>query len=168
MLIDLQKQLKAYRMVSPGDTVICAVSGGADSVALLFGLYLLKEKLGITQQAAHFNHQLRGMESDRDEAFVRDWCAEHDIPFVCGRGNVRALAAEKGLTLEEAAREARYAFLTQQQRALGCAFVLLNTKWRYLCLPSYALLLYTQLFTDVDTMPETQSMLPIVPKNLVL
>lgn len=104
--------------------VLCAVSGGMDSMCLLHLLSTWGRENALAVTAAHFNHQLRGMESDRDEAFVRDWCAEHDIPFVCGRGNVRALAAEKGLTLEEAAREARYAFLTQQQRALGCAFVL--------------------------------------------
>ena len=107
MLIDLQKQLKAYRMVSPGDTVICAVSGGADSVALLFGLYLLKEKLGITLQAAHFNHHLRGTESDRDEAFVRQFCDRYEIPLTVGEGEI--VPGKKGL--EAAAREARYAFL---------------------------------------------------------
>ena len=55
----------------PGDTVICAVSGGADSVCMLHVLLSLRNTLGITVEAAHFNHQLRGEESDRDEAFVR-------------------------------------------------------------------------------------------------
>ena len=58
--------------------------------------------------AAHFNHRLRGAESDRDEAFVRDWCAAHDIPFVSGSGDVRGLAEREGLSLEEAARMLRY------------------------------------------------------------
>ena len=66
--------LKEYRMVASGDTVICAVSGGADSVALLFAFYLLKDRLEIQLEAAHFNHHLRGEESDRDEAFVRNLC----------------------------------------------------------------------------------------------
>ena len=107
MLTDLQKQLKAYDMLRPGDTVTCAVSGGADSVALLFGMYLLKEKLGITLQAAHFNHHLRGAESDRDEAFVRRFCDRYEIPLTVGQGNV--VPGKKGL--EAAARDARYAFL---------------------------------------------------------
>jgi tRNA(Ile)-lysidine synthase len=107
MLTDLQKQLRSYDMLRPGDTVTCAVSGGADSVALLFGMYLLKDKLGITLQAAHFNHHLRGEESDRDEAFVRQFCDRYDIPLTVGQGNV--VAGKKGL--EAAARDARYAFL---------------------------------------------------------
>ena len=107
MLTDLQKQLKKYEMLQPGDTVICAVSGGADSVALLFGLYLLKEKLGITLQAAHFNHHLRGAESDRDEAFVRQLCDRYEIPLTVGEGEI--IPGKKGL--EAAARDARYAFL---------------------------------------------------------
>ena len=73
--------IRANGMLSPGDTVICAVSGGADSVALLFSLYLLREKLGIRLEAAHFNHHLRGGESDRDETFVRDFCGRYDIPL---------------------------------------------------------------------------------------
>ena len=85
--------LKEQSMVSPGDTVICAVSGGADSVALLFAMYLLKEQLGIRLEAAHFNHQLRGEESDRDEAFVKELCDRYDIPLHLGRGDHRARRA---------------------------------------------------------------------------
>ena len=106
MLNKLCAFIRQQNMVSKGDHVICAVSGGADSVALLFGLYLLKDKLGISLSAAHFNHCLRGAESDRDEAFVRELCARYDIPLHVGKGQVAA--GEKGL--EAAAREARYAY----------------------------------------------------------
>ena len=60
MLNKLERFLREQKMVCAGETVVCAVSGGADSVALLFTLYLLKEKLGIQLEAAHFNHHLRG------------------------------------------------------------------------------------------------------------
>ena len=69
---------REYVLFSPGDKVICAVSGGADSMALLWGMYMLREKLGIILECAHFNHQLRGEESDRDEAFVAELSAETD------------------------------------------------------------------------------------------
>jgi len=107
MLNKLMRFLREQEMVQPGDTVICAVSGGADSVALLFSLYLLKDKLEINLEAAHFNHNLRGEESDRDEAFVRNLCDRYDIPLYIGSGKVTA--GPKGL--EAAARDARYAFL---------------------------------------------------------
>lgn len=107
MLNKLTVFLRQQNMVQPGDTVICALSGGADSVALTFALYLLKDKLGIHLEAAHFNHHLRGEESDRDETFVRDFCHCYDIPLHVGSGEVTA--GEKGL--EAAAREARYAYL---------------------------------------------------------
>ena len=99
--------LKEQDMLSPGDTVICAVSGGADSVAMLFAFYLLKEKLDIRLEAAHYNHHLRGEESDRDADFVRALCDRYDIPLHLGGGQVTA--GKKGL--EAAARDARYAFL---------------------------------------------------------
>jgi len=107
MLNELLAQLRRYDMVSPGDSVICAVSGGADSMALLWGLYLLREKLDIRLSAAHFNHCLRGEESQRDEAHVRAFCDRFDIPLHVGRGQVRP--GKKGL--EAAARDARYSFL---------------------------------------------------------
>ena len=106
MLSKLSAFLGQYEMVAPGDTVICAVSGGADSVALLFSLFLLKEKLGISLKAAHFNHKLRGEESDADEAFVRELCQRYDIELFVGFGEVKA--GKKGL--EAAARDARYGF----------------------------------------------------------
>ena len=106
MLNDLLALVRRYDMIQPGDRIIAAVSGGADSVALLYALYLLKEKLGIRLEVAHFNHGLRGGESDRDEAFVRSLCDRLDIPCHVGSGIVKP--GKKGL--EAAAREARYAY----------------------------------------------------------
>ena len=106
MLNKLTAFIRRYDLIAPGDTVIAAVSGGADSVALLFSLYLLREKLDFTLKAAHFNHKLRESESDRDEAFVRTLCDRYDIPLFVGTETVQA--GEKGL--EAAAREARYGF----------------------------------------------------------
>ena len=107
MLNKLLAFIRKQDMTAPGDHIVCALSGGADSVALTFAMYLLKEKLDIRLSAAHFNHHLRGEESDRDERFVRDFCDRYDIPLFVGEGNV--VPGKKGL--EAAAREARYAFL---------------------------------------------------------
>ena len=108
MLNKLGAFLREQKMVQPGDTVIAAVSGGSDSIALLFGLYLLKDKLGITLEAVHFNHNIRsrGEEALRDENFVREFCDRYDIPLYVGSAYVTA--GEKGL--EAAARDARYAY----------------------------------------------------------
>lgn len=107
MLNNLEQFVRQYEMVQFGDTVVCAVSGGADSMALLFAMYLLREKWKITLKAAHFNHRLRGEESDRDEAFVREFCQRFEIPLYVGGGEI--VPRKKGL--EAAARDARYAFL---------------------------------------------------------
>ena len=106
MLNKLLTFIRRYDLIASGDTVICAVSGGADSVAMLFGFYLLKDKLGISLSAAHFNHHLRGEESDRDEAFVAELCDRYDIPLHIGSGQI--VAGKKGL--EAAARDARYGY----------------------------------------------------------
>ena len=107
MLNKLLTFVRQQNMIGPGDKVTCALSGGADSVALLFALYLLKDKLNIQLSAAHFNHHLRGEESQRDENFVRDFCDRYDIPLTVGHGTI--VPGKKGL--EAAARDARYAFL---------------------------------------------------------
>ena len=107
MLNKLLKFIRQENLLEPGDRVTCAVSGGADSMALLFGLYLLRQKLGITLEAAHFNHRLRGEESERDARFVSDFCRDYQIPLHMGAGTITP--GKKGL--EAAAREARYGFL---------------------------------------------------------
>ena len=107
MLNKLTAFVERFCMVQAGDRIVCAVSGGADSMALLWAMYLLKDRMGISLSAAHFNHRLRGEESDRDEAFVQAFCEGYQIPFVSGSADV--VAGEKGL--EAAARNARYAFL---------------------------------------------------------
>lgn len=109
-----------WDMLPPEGTVLCAVSGGRDSMALLHLLSALTEEGGFQVAAAHFNHQLRPT-ADRDEAFVRDWCREHDIPLTVGTGDVKELAAREGLGIEDAARKLRYAFLETAAAGMGAA-----------------------------------------------
>ena len=106
MLNKLAAFIRRYSMITVGDTVICAVSGGADSMALLWSMYLLRDKLGITLAAAHYNHGLRGLESDADAEFVKNFCHDYGIPLYMEKGSVQP--GKKGL--EAAARDARYAF----------------------------------------------------------
>lgn len=86
-------------------------------MALLWGMYLLKDQLGICLEAAHFNHGLRGAESDRDEAFVQEFCNRFDIPL--HTASQKVAAGPKGL--EAAARDARYAFFAQLDGKLATA-----------------------------------------------
>lgn len=101
------------------EPILCAVSGGIDSMYLLCRL----QEEGREVSAAHFNHGLRGPEAERDEAFVRDFCRERGIPFYSGRGDVRTLAEREGLCLEDAARRLRYEFLEHTARETGAASV---------------------------------------------
>lgn len=106
-----------YDMLPAGTRVLCAVSGGADSMCLL---HWLSRREDISLVCAHFNHQLRGEESHRDEAFVRDFCRERNIPLTVGRGDVNAFARREKRSIEEAARTLRYAFLFQAAQTEGC------------------------------------------------
>jgi tRNA(Ile)-lysidine synthase len=97
-------------VLRPGQRIGVAVSGGADSVALLLLLLELREKLGVVLSVAHFNHQLRGRASDADEKFVAALAARHHLAFFVAREDVPAKAKRERANLEEAARRARYAF----------------------------------------------------------
>lgn len=112
---------KEYDMLPPGVTVLCAVSGGADSMCLLHLLESLSVRVGFSLHCAHFNHSLRPVEADRDEEFVRTWCCEHHIPFTSGRGDVKAESVRTRRGIEETAREMRYAFLERTAREVGAA-----------------------------------------------
>lgn len=108
MLNRICKFIEENNMLHSGDTVICGLSGGADSVCLLLVLSELKEQLGISLEALHVNHSLRGTESDSDEEFCRRLCQKLDIPFSAGRCDVNAFARENSFSCEEAARKLRY------------------------------------------------------------
>ncbi len=99
-------------LMRAGDRVAVAVSGGADSVALLRVLLELRSELGIVLSVAHFNHRLRGADSEADEAFVAELARQHDLEIFSGCGDVRAHALTSKLSMEAAARELRYCWLT--------------------------------------------------------
>ncbi len=110
-LPEIIRYIRRHRLLAAGDRVAAAVSGGADSVALLRWLLQARNELGIVVSVAHFNHGIRGEESDGDEEFVRGLAAAHDLPFLAESADVPAFAREKKLSLETAARELRYGFL---------------------------------------------------------
>jgi len=108
-----------HGLISDGDTVLIALSGGADSVCLARVLLALGERLHIRLAAAHYNHQLRGEASGRDEAFVRQFCSAFDLPLTVGSGDVAGAVRQSGCGMEETAREMRYAFLTATAQTMG-------------------------------------------------
>jgi tRNA(Ile)-lysidine synthase len=103
-------------LLRAGDRVTVAVSGGADSVALLRILLDLRLELGVVLTVAHFNHQLRGDDSEADEHFVAELARQHDLLFFVGRAIVREHAAANKLSIEHAARELRYQWMTKLAR----------------------------------------------------
>jgi len=102
--------IRKHDLLRAGDRVGIAVSGGADSLALLRILLELRQEIGIVLSVVHLNHKLRGAESDTDEQFVRELAAGHGLEFVCESCEVKVYAAERKLSLETAARELRYEF----------------------------------------------------------
>ncbi|HZJ78782.1 MAG TPA: tRNA lysidine(34) synthetase TilS [Clostridia bacterium] len=110
MICKVKSTISSYNMLNNCSTVIVAVSGGADSMALLSILNCLKTKYNIEIIAAHVNHSLRGRESDRDELFVRDYCKDNSIELRVLKKDIKKISEEKGLGIEECARHVRYDF----------------------------------------------------------
>ncbi len=107
---NLLSYCKAESLFLPGDRVICALSGGADSMALTHCLHSLESELEITVEAAHFDHKLRGEESDSDRDFVVEFCRLQGIPLHLGSEDVNLYSKKNHLGIEEAARQCRYDF----------------------------------------------------------
>lgn len=102
--------IRRYDLLRPGGRIGVAVSGGIDSVALLRLLLELRPELGIVLSIVHFNHKLRGAESDADQEFVANLAREHDLEFHTDSDDVAAQAAEEHISVEAVARELRYGF----------------------------------------------------------
>jgi tRNA(Ile)-lysidine synthase len=112
MLIEkVKKFITLNQLIKPGALVLLAFSGGIDSTALFYILLNLQTELNFTLVLAHFNHMIRGDEADKDEEFVRDLAEKETLQLEVERYNVPMLAHKQSLSLEDAARKARYEFL---------------------------------------------------------
>jgi tRNA(Ile)-lysidine synthase len=111
--------IQRYSLISPEEIVVVGVSGGADSVCLLHVLAKWQKGLGIKLHVAHLNHQLRGVESEADAKYVSNLAGSLGIPITIDRQDVAAYRIERNFSVEEAARELRYAFLARVAREVG-------------------------------------------------
>ena len=109
--IQVRRTIQKYNMLAPGEHVLVAVSGGADSTALLLCLHKFASDLRLSLTVAHLNHRIRGPEADADEDFVRQMSAGMGLPFVSEIVEVRQQATAAKKNLEEFARQTRYDFL---------------------------------------------------------
>jgi tRNA(Ile)-lysidine synthase len=113
----VERYIEKHKLLKPSELYIVALSGGADSVALL----LLLKNGGFNIHAAHCNFHLRGEESDRDEAFCEQLCADENIPFHRAHFDTREYADLHKVSIEMAARELRYRWFEQLRQDIGAA-----------------------------------------------
>ncbi len=118
------RTIDRYRLLPPGAGVLVAVSGGADSTALVYLLREASSRLGIQLAGlAHFNHLLRGAASDADERFCRELAGGLGLRFEADRGDVRAAARRRGTSVEDAGRQLRYEFFEEARERTGASHV---------------------------------------------
>ena len=120
MQVQVMEYMKRYGMADQGDGILAAVSGGADSVCLLWLLREMAETIGFRLAVFHMNHGLRGNESERDEQYVRDLCERLHVPCHVIREDVREYAKAHGMSEEEAGRELRYLHMEKAAEQFRC------------------------------------------------
>ena len=117
--MDLVPWMEQWHMLPPsGGIILCAVSGGRDSVCLLHYLCSLRGKYNFTVEAAHYNHLMRPT-AQRDQDFAAELCRMLDVPLHIAAGDVCAVAKERGLGVEETGRRLRYAYLNEVADRIG-------------------------------------------------
>ena len=119
LMLEIKRYIDKNQLICPGDGVVVGLSGGPDSVFLLYALHTLQARMGFTLRAVHVHHGIRGAEADRDEAFSAELCAKLAVPFQAVHVEAPAYAAQHGLSLEEAARILRYEALEAARQQLG-------------------------------------------------
>ena len=118
LMLEIKRYIEKNQLIRPGDGVVVGLSGGPDSVFLLYALHTLQVRIGFTLRAVHVHHGIRGAEADRDEAFSEKLCAKLAVPFQAVHVAAPAYAAQQGLSLEEAARILRYEALETARQQL--------------------------------------------------
>ncbi len=118
MLESVRQIIQKFNLIPSGSSLVVGVSGGADSLALLHVLHRLSQHSGFKLHTATFDHQLRGDAGAADAEFVKTTCAAWNIPITVGQTDVKTLAQEMGLSIETAARKARYDFLAEVARTV--------------------------------------------------
>lgn len=114
MILDRVKEYILYNnLIEENEKILIAFSGGADSLALLLMLHALKEELHIDVGACHVNHMLRGKDAEEDETFCSEIAKKLSIPFYSTKKDVSGYAKKKGMSVEAAGRELRYAFFKE-------------------------------------------------------
>lgn len=119
ILDTVKTTIQRHHMFEDGETVVVAVSGGPDSMALLHVLWRLKGELNLHLHMAHLNHSIRKEESDKDSQFVSQLAETYDCPVTIEKSDLPAFIREYGGSLEEKAREVRYTFLHRIARSIG-------------------------------------------------
>jgi tRNA(Ile)-lysidine synthase len=123
LLRQVRETIDRWQLLEAGETVVLGVSGGADSLCLLHALRALAGDYGVALHVGHLHHGLRGEEADADATFVASLCEAWGLPCTVAYADVRALARQGRLSIEETARQARYRFLGGLARSLGARSV---------------------------------------------
>lgn len=127
MIDRIRRTAERFSLFAEGDSIVAALSGGADSVSLLHALNSLKEEYNLTLYAAHLNHCLRGQEAERDESFCKILCEKYNIPIYIRRSPVPELARQRRVSEELCGRQERYAFFEELGEKLGAKIATAHT-----------------------------------------
>ncbi len=127
MINTLRQTIQKFNMLSGGERVIVALSGGADSTALLSALNSIKEIYNLTIFAAHLNHGIRGEEAERDENFCKILCEKYNTELFTKKLNITELAARRKISVELCGREERYAFFEELSEKLNAKIATAHT-----------------------------------------
>lgn len=119
VLSKIELTIEKHSLLNRGESVLAALSGGADSVFLLNALLILKDKLNITVYAAHVNHGLRGADAESDELFCESFCKKNGVKLFVKKADVKKIAAETSVSEEVAGRNVRYAFFNEITEKYG-------------------------------------------------
>ncbi len=117
---EIFRYIRKHEMIREKDRIVVGVSGGADSVCLLYVLLEYQKQMDFSIEVVHVEHGIRGEESRKDAAFVEELCRSWKVPYVCYPVDIPAIAKEEKLTVEEAGRMMRYRIFEDYRKASDC------------------------------------------------